>query len=167
MKARRSDVYYAIDSERDYQAQLVRNDLKHQSPMEALGIIEEICARMRAAFYDNVGQPSMDYVRKIAGVAVRTMEDHGAPQRKGFERPINPEGEEGLTLPDVELVSAKVHGAWIASKLAKGVTTRLSETGEELMVDYNLLSEAAKDLDRNTVKAVYAAIEAADGGQTT
>lgn len=64
-------------------------------------------------------------------------------------------------LPDIELVSAKVHEAWIASKIAQGVTTRKSETGEELMVPYEQLSESAKDLDRNTVKAVYAAIEQA------
>lgn len=64
-----------------------------------------------------------------------------------------------IKLPDIETVSAKVHEAWIKSKIDKGVTTRKSESGEELMVPYNDLSEAAKDLDRNTVKAVYAAIE--------
>lgn len=63
------------------------------------------------------------------------------------------------TLPDIELVSAKVHEAWIQSKLDKGVSSRKSETDEELMVPYDQLSEAAKDLDRNTVKAVYAAIQ--------
>jgi hypothetical protein len=63
-----------------------------------------------------------------------------------------------IALPDIEKVSAEVHNAWIESKKANGVTSRLSEDGEELMVDYELLSEKAKDLDRNTVKAVYAAI---------
>jgi len=66
----------------------------------------------------------------------------------------------GLKLPDIELVSAAVHLAWIESKLAKGVTSRKSEIGEELMVPYANLSEAAKDLDRGSVKAVYAAIAA-------
>ena len=61
-------------------------------------------------------------------------------------------------LPSIELVSERVHEAWIKSKLALGVTTRQSETGEELMVPYLDLSEAAKDLDRNSVKAVYKAI---------
>jgi hypothetical protein len=65
-------------------------------------------------------------------------------------------------LPDIEKVSAKVHEAWMASKRAQGATSRKSESGEELMVPYEDLSEAAKDLDRNTVKAVYAAIEAAE-----
>lgn len=66
-----------------------------------------------------------------------------------------------MTLPDIELVSSKVHEAWMESKKAQGVTTRKSESGEELMVPYEKLSDQAKDLDRNTVKAVYAAIEAA------
>jgi hypothetical protein len=64
-----------------------------------------------------------------------------------------------INLPDIELVSAKVHEAWIESKLAQGVTSRKSETGEEMMVPYEQLSEPCKDLDRNTVKAVYKAIE--------
>ena len=66
-----------------------------------------------------------------------------------------------MNLPSIELVSAKVHEAWTKSKRADGITSRKSETGEELMVPYDQLSEASKDLDRNTVKAVYAAIEEA------
>lgn len=62
-------------------------------------------------------------------------------------------------LPDIELVAAEVHAAWMASKRAQGIGSRLSETGEELMVPYAQLSEAAKELDRATVRAVYAAIE--------
>ena len=60
---------------------------------------------------------------------------------------------------DIEKISAAVHQAWIDSKLSKGITSRLSETGEELIVPYEHLSEAAKDLDRGSVKAVVAAIE--------
>ena len=66
-----------------------------------------------------------------------------------------------LKLPDIETVSAKVHEAWIQQKRAGGVTTRKLESGEELMVPYEQLSEQAKELDRGTVRAVYAAIEAA------
>jgi hypothetical protein len=66
-----------------------------------------------------------------------------------------------MNLPDIEVVSAKVHEAWMESKRAAGVTSRLSETGEELMAPYGELSEAAKELDRATVRAVYQAIEAA------
>ncbi len=63
-----------------------------------------------------------------------------------------------MNLPDVEEVSAKVHEAWIEAKRRTGVTTRKSESGEELMVPYEQLSEEAKDLDRSTVRAVYDAI---------
>lgn len=66
-----------------------------------------------------------------------------------------------LSLPPIERVAAEVHAAWIRSKLAQGVTSRLSETWEELMVPYDQLSEPAKDLDRGTARAVYDAIIAA------
>jgi hypothetical protein len=66
-----------------------------------------------------------------------------------------------LDLPDIETVSAKVHEAWMESKTAQGIKTRQSEKGEELMVPYEQLSEEAKELDRATVRAVYAAIRAA------
>ncbi len=45
------------------------------------------------------------------------------------------------------------------SKRAQGVESRKSEKGEELMVPYEELTEESKDLDRGTVRAVYAAIE--------
>jgi hypothetical protein len=64
----------------------------------------------------------------------------------------------GAALPDIELVSAKVHEAWIQSKAAQGVRSRKSETGEELIAPYETLSESAKDLDRGTVRSVYDAI---------
>jgi hypothetical protein len=66
-----------------------------------------------------------------------------------------------MALPNIETVSSKVHESWMESKRAQGVTTRLAEDGEELMVPYEQLTEKAKELDRGTVKAVYAAIEAA------
>jgi hypothetical protein len=66
-----------------------------------------------------------------------------------------------MNLPDIELVSAKVHEAWMESKRKAGVSTRKLETGEELMVPYEELSEEAKQLDRGTVQAVYDAIRAA------
>lgn len=68
-------------------------------------------------------------------------------------------------LPDIEIVSAKVHEAWMDSKFDQGVTSRKSENGEELMVPYDHLSEAAKDLDRGTVRAVYTAIAAAQSSR--
>ena len=64
-----------------------------------------------------------------------------------------------MDLPDVEIVAAKVHEAWMNSKKKRGITTRKSESGEELMVPYEKLSEEAKELDRASVQAVYEAIE--------
>jgi hypothetical protein len=66
-----------------------------------------------------------------------------------------------MILPDIEIVSAKVHDAWMAAKRQSGVTSRKSENGEELMVPYAKLSETAKELDRATVRTVYEAIQAA------
>lgn len=64
-----------------------------------------------------------------------------------------------LMLPDVEIVSAKVHEAWMKSKRLMMVDSRKAEDGEELMVPYEKLSEKAKHLDRNSVIAVYNAIK--------
>lgn len=63
-----------------------------------------------------------------------------------------------LRLPDIELVSAAVHAAWMKSKKDQGFESRKAEDGEELMVPYEQLSEKAKALDRSTVRAVYSAI---------
>lgn len=62
---------------------------------------------------------------------------------------------------DVEAISAAVHEKWMQNKLAKGVTTRKLESGEELMVPYAALSEEAKQLDRGSVEAVIDGIQAA------
>lgn len=78
----REEVYKAIDTEREYQSNLSRNDVKHQTPMEMLAIIRRITRDMEDAWYEEPGQPSMDYMRKIAGVAVRCMEEWGAPPRE-------------------------------------------------------------------------------------
>jgi len=77
----RKQVYEVIDSERDYQ------DSKWSGHTHDAGsyilMIEEYAARARAAWVDNNGdQPSLDVVRKIAGIAVRCMEEHGAPKRQ-------------------------------------------------------------------------------------
>ena len=66
--------------------------------------------------------------------------------------------------PDIEKVAARVHEAWMEAKRARGVTSRKSETGEELMVAYEQLSEEAKELDRSSVRAVYRAIESLKSG---
>ncbi len=61
---------------------------------------------------------------------------------------------------DREAISAKVHEQWMQSKRDKGISSRKSESGEELMIPYERLSEAAKDLDRGSVDAVLKAMAA-------
>lgn len=92
----REAAFGAIDSERDYQDALSRNVVNREdqegfSPMSNLCIIEELCAQMKSDFYKKPGHPSMDYMRKIAATAVRTMESFGAPLR----------GERSLIVGDI------------------------------------------------------------------
>jgi len=72
-----------------------------------------------------------------------------------------------MNLPDIEIVAAKVHEAWMESKQKNGIASRTSETGEELMVPYSKLSEQAKELDRGSVRAVYAAIKEITDSEST
>jgi len=60
----------------------------------------------------------------------------------------------------IESISARVHEAWVEAKRGRGVESRLSQGGEQLMVPYEDLSEDAKELDRAPVRAVLAAVEA-------
>lgn len=62
-------------------------------------------------------------------------------------------------LPDIEKVCSKVHADWIKDKEAKGINTKMSDTGEELMQPYEQLSDTAKENIRNKVNSVYTAIE--------
>ncbi len=58
----------------------------------------------------------------------------------------------------VEECAAKVHEKWMDNKRIAGVTSRCSEVGEELMVPYTDLSEAAKELDRGSVRSTMKAL---------
>ena len=66
-----------------------------------------------------------------------------------------------MNLPDIEVVSAEVHQAWIDAKLAQGIKSRPAADGTEQMVPYADLPDALQELDRSTVRAVYAAIKRA------
>jgi hypothetical protein len=59
-----------------------------------------------------------------------------------------------MNLPDIELVAARVHEAWMQNKRRTGVTTQKLESGEELTVSCEELSEGAKQRDRATVRSV-------------
>lgn len=63
--------------------------------------------------------------------------------------------------PDIEPIAEAIHVRWMATLTSQGITSRTSPTGEELMVPYADLSEAAKDLDRNSVRAVLEAVDTA------
>ncbi len=60
-----------------------------------------------------------------------------------------------------EAIAEAVHDGWVATKKSQGIHSRLSETGEEQIAPYAVLSEAAKDLDRGTVRSVLQALPAA------
>src|SRR2546421_122001 len=69
------------------------------------------------------------------------------------------EGQAGVSA-ELEAISAEDHEQWMENKRKLGVATRKSESGEELMVPYEQLSEAAKELDRGSVRAVLTAQDA-------
>jgi len=84
----RSEVYKAIDGERDYQNSRISNKFghqpgEHQHPVAAeILMMEDYIQRARKEWTDNKGVvPALHMVRKVAGLAVRCMEHHGAPER--------------------------------------------------------------------------------------
>lgn len=109
-KTAREDVYAAIDSERVYQdAQWPQGN-----PLtigESLLLIEQYTAK--ACVVWTVESPpeteTLNVVRKIAGIAVRCMENHGAPKRpsKSTDRKVGWDGcpENGFLLGDRVLIS--------------------------------------------------------------
>lgn len=87
--ASRADVYAAIDSERAYQNSLGGDrreprEINH-SVGDYLTMLRFYVTKADQAWTDNPGtDAAMNVIRKIAGIAVRAMEEHGAPRREGF-----------------------------------------------------------------------------------
>lgn len=89
MKARREEVYAAVDSEREYQIQQCGNALRHfDQPRdmtigEHLLCMEKCLADARNAWYKGGtgGIDSLDFVRKVTALGVSCMELWGAPPR--------------------------------------------------------------------------------------
>ena len=85
----REDVYAAIDTERDYQDAKWPQDGRPEAPNplsvgEFLLLIEEYAAKARTE-WANEKKPeerTLREIRKIAGIAVNCMEQHGAPHRE-------------------------------------------------------------------------------------
>lgn len=85
----RNEVFELINGERAYQDTL-RGNLIPSIEQELL-LLEEYCLRARKTYSDTFGdpteEPTRDFIRKIAGIAVRCMEHHGAPPRGKFPPP--------------------------------------------------------------------------------
>lgn len=89
MPTPRDEVYAAIDSERDYQAQQWpgRDVPGHENQLtigEFVLLVEEYAAKARA-LWTHEPKPelqTLDIMRKIGGIAVNCMEQHGAPKRQ-------------------------------------------------------------------------------------
>ncbi len=85
----RAEVYAAIDTEREYQDAVWGNAERGDLPANPLTIgefillVEEYAARARAD-WSREPKPERDALhgmRKIAGIAVNCLEQHGAPKR--------------------------------------------------------------------------------------
>ena len=91
----------------------------------------------------------------VRGILARAGLYRLSPSR---ERRFNTKGVHSMNLPDIELVAAKVHEAWMDEKRRQGITTRPAEDGTEQMVPYEELPEHIKDYDRALVRTVYTAL---------
>ena len=91
MKTTREEVYKAIDSERDYQDSQCQARFPIYRGNHEVGafltMFRAYLLRAEEAWTNSDGDAeALEVVRKLAGIAVNCMEQHGAPQRKGFER---------------------------------------------------------------------------------
>jgi hypothetical protein len=83
----RQIVYFAIDSERDYQDRMTasddRPDMVEIGLGETLLAMEHALAEARTAwYYGHAPHPdAMNFVRKVAGLAVKAGEMFGMPER--------------------------------------------------------------------------------------
>ena len=80
----REEVYKLIDGEREYQNSLPpsRTNGFHKTVGEYLTMLRCYMTQADVAWTMNAGDDAaLDVIRKIAGIAVHCMEDHGAPER--------------------------------------------------------------------------------------
>lgn len=86
----RSEVYAAIDSERDYQEMRVKRDsgAGFHTPEEFLLYIEHyvhLAREIASTTWGPEAKPkTMDAIRKVAALCVVAGEQHGMPRRDGF-----------------------------------------------------------------------------------
>lgn len=84
----RTEVYAAIDTEREYQDHIwPQSEGAELSPPHTVGedilLLDEYVQRARALWTEEPKPESdtLNFIRKIAAIAVRCMEQHGAPKR--------------------------------------------------------------------------------------
>lgn len=82
MKATREDVYKAIDTERYYQDNKWGKDHPHEIDAFATYLRRYTAILDEVATVPSGDTAKLDVIRKIAGLAVVCMEQHGAPERK-------------------------------------------------------------------------------------
>ena len=90
MSIARFKVYQVIDGERDYQDALGsdRTDGAPRTVGDYLTMLRDYLAEADRNWVRNPGnEQALDTIRKIAGIAVHCMEDHGAPPRQ-FARAV-------------------------------------------------------------------------------
>lgn len=90
MKATRTEVYGALDGERDYQDAGAGNARRHagmppMTPGEFILCMEHCLAEARRVWYSpDGGQACLEHLRKVSALGVQAMELHGCPHRSGF-----------------------------------------------------------------------------------
>ena len=80
----RADVYKLLDGERNYQDNLpgTRTDYKDRTVGDYITMLHHYMNKLDEAWTMNPGdEQALDVIRKIGGIAVHCMEDHGAPAR--------------------------------------------------------------------------------------
>lgn len=89
MKTDRQEVYQAIDSERDYQDKKWGSFSSMGRPGHGERTVDEFVLYIHGytsklvdiAVISNKPEEVLDFVRKVAGLCVHCMEQHGAPKR--------------------------------------------------------------------------------------
>jgi len=84
-KLTRSQVYDLLDGERSYQNRFVQNnDYDKVQPVSGeLLLMEQYLSKARENWVNNKGDEAcLDFMRKVAGIAVRSFENHGCPPRE-------------------------------------------------------------------------------------
>lgn len=82
MSESRVKVYQKIDAERAYQDNMSWNHAGSPTIEAELLMLHEYLGRARTAWTDNTdNEPALHMIRKIAGIAVRCLENHGCPER--------------------------------------------------------------------------------------